>query len=396
MRNALSLIVKNAARNKRRSFLTAASMATSLCVLGLIFALYQALFIGGDETPATALRLIVHHKVSLTQELPASFEEEIRKIPGVKAVTSLRWFGGMYKDPGDPKNHFAQFAIEPQAFLMVHPEIRLSAQERQAFLTQKTAAIATRDLAVNLHWQPGERITIVNSTSTPALTLDLTLVGVYDASNEGYGETIYFNSDYLEDSLPASDKRRGMTQQYHVEASSKQEVARVATAIDSGFAESPAPTLTENERAFMLSFISFIGNLKIFMLAICSAVAFTIVLVSANAIAMSVRERTREVGILKTLGYAPSEILQMILGESLLIGLVGGVAGCIAAEGLCLALARAAHSQTAFRTLSTLSMTPVTVLLTLAAAALVAAISAAIPARSAARTSIIEALAFTG
>jgi putative ABC transport system permease protein len=93
MRNSLSLILKNAARNKRRSFLTAASMATSLCVLGLIFALNQILFFGGEETPATALRLIVHHKVSLTQELPASLEEKIRKIPGVKAVTSLRWFG---------------------------------------------------------------------------------------------------------------------------------------------------------------------------------------------------------------------------------------------------------------------------------------------------------------
>jgi putative ABC transport system permease protein len=99
MHNSLSLILKHAARNKRRSFLTATSMATSLCVLGLIFALYQVLFIGGDETPATALRLIVHHKGSLTQELPASFEEKIHKIPGVKAVTSLRWFGGMYKDP---------------------------------------------------------------------------------------------------------------------------------------------------------------------------------------------------------------------------------------------------------------------------------------------------------
>lgn len=396
MHSTFSLIVKNAARNKRRSFLTAASMATSLCVLGLIFALYHILFIGGAEPPATALRLIVHHKVSLTQELPASFEEKIRKIPGVKAVTSLRWLGGTYKDSGDPKNHFAQFAIEPQSFLMVHPEINLSAQEQQAFLTQKTAAIATRDLAARLHWQTGERITVVSSTSTPAVTLELTLVGIYDASNEGYGETIYFNRDYLEDSLPTGDKRRGMTQQYHVDASSKEDVAHVAAAIDGTFAESPAPTLTENERAFMLSFISFIGSLKVFMFAICSAVTFTIVLVSATAISMSVRERTREVGILKALGFASSEILQIILGESLLIGLVGGIAGCIAAEGLCLALARAARSQAAFRPLSTLSMTPLTVLLTLAAAVFVAVISAAIPARAAARTSILDALTYTG
>lgn len=394
MHNFLSLIFKNASRSRRRSFLTAASMATSLCVLGLIFAVYRVLFIGGDETPAAALRLITHHKVSLTQELPVSYEEKIRQTPGVKAVTNLRWFGGTYKDARDPKNHFAQFAIEPQAFLQVHPEIELSTQAQQAFMTQKTAAIATRDLATRLHWKPGERITVTSPNSP--VTLELTLVGVFDAGASGYGETIYFNHDYLEDSLPISDKRRGMVQQYYVQASSKEDVARIASAIDTLFAESPAPTLTENERAFMLSFVSFIGNVKLFLLAICSAVTFAIVLVSANAISMSVRERTREVGILKTLGYSSSEILQMILGESLLIGLIGGVVGCLAAEGLCLALANAAHQSPAFRSFVTLTMTPLTVLLTLAAAALVAVVSAAVPAQSAARTTIIDALAYTG
>ena len=131
-------------------------------------------------------------------------------------------------------------------------------------------------------------------------------------------------------------------------------------------------------------------------LAVCSAVTFAIVLVSANAISMSVRERTREVGILKTLGYSSREILGMVLGESLLIGLVGGLAGCIAAQGLCFALAYTAHRQLALKTLSTISMTPLTILLTLAIAAVVAACSAAIPARNAARTSIINALAYTG
>jgi putative ABC transport system permease protein len=370
-------------------------MATSLCVLGLIFAVYRVLFLGGDETPAVALRLITHHKVSLTQELPVSYEEKIRQIPGVKAVTNLRWFGGTYKDARDPKNHFAQFAIEPQAFLLVHPEIGLPEQAQQAFVTQKTAAIATRDLATKLHWQPGERITVV-SPNSPVVTLELTLVGIFDAGASDYGETLYFNHDYLEDSLPISDKRRGMVQQYYVEASSKEDVARVAQVIDSLFAESTAPTMTENERAFMLSFIAFIGNVKLFLLAICSAVTFAIVLVSANAISMSVRERTREVGILKSLGYSSSEILGMILGESLLIGVIGGVVGCLAAEGLCLTLASAARHAPALRSFVSLTMTPLTILLTLAAAAAVAAVSAAIPARSAARTTIIDALAYTG
>jgi putative ABC transport system permease protein len=394
MLNNLSLILKNALRSKRRSLLTAASMATSLCVLGLIFAMYRVLFAGGDQTAAAALRLIVHHKVSLTEELPLSYEDKLRKIPGVSAVTSLRYFGGAYKDARDPNNRFAQFAIEPQSFLRVYPDLGIPEQVQRSFVKQKTAAIAGRALAAKLHWQPGERITIVSPNSP--VTLELTLVGTFDASEMIFGDALYFNHDYLEDSLPASDKRRGMVQQYYVAASSKDDVSRVASTIDSLFSDSTAPTMTENERAFMLSFIAFIGNVRLFLVAICSAVTFAIVLVSANAISMSVRERTREVGIFKTLGYSSSEILGIILGESLLIGLVGGIVGCIAAQGLCIALARAAHGQAALRSLSSISMTPLTVLLTLSVAVAVAAVSSAIPARGAARTSIIDALAYTG
>lgn len=394
MRNSLWLVLKNAFRNKRRSFLTAASMATSLCVLGLILSLYGVLFSDGDQTSPAALRVITHHKVSLTEELPASYEEKLQKIEGVKAVTSLRWFGGTYKDARDPKNQFAQFGIQPQSFLQVYPEIKLPDETFRAFTTQKTAAIAGRGLAAKLNWRPGERITLV-SPNSPVI-LELTLVGTYDASDMIWGDALYFNRDYLEDSLPATDKRRGMVQQYYIAAASRDDVARIASTVDRLFSESTAPTMTENERAFMLSFIAFIGNVKLFLMAICSAVTFAIVLVSANAISMSVRERTREVGILKTLGYSSSEILQMILGESLAVGLTGGLIGCFAAQGLCVALARAAHDQTALRSLASISMTPLTVLLTLAAAAIVAAVSAAIPARNAAHTTIVEALAYGG
>jgi putative ABC transport system permease protein len=369
-------------------------MATSLCVLGLIFSLYRVLFTGGEGTSTAALRLITHHKVSLTEELPVSYEDKIRKITRVKAVTSLRWFGGTYKDAGDPNNQFGQFAVEPEAFLQVYPEVKLSEQARHTFVTQKTAAIAGRVLAAKLHWQPGERITLVSPNSP--VTLELTLSGTFDASDMMFGDVLYFNHDYLEDSLPPADKRRGMVQQYYVAAATRDDVPHVASAVDGLFAESIAPTMTENEHAFMLSFIAFIGNVKLFLIAICSAVTFAIVLVSANAISMSVRERTREVGILKTLGYSSSEIRRMILGESLLIGLVGGIVGCLAAEGLCIALAKAAQGSPALHSLSSISMTPVTILLTLASAAVVAAVSAAVPARSAARTTIMEALAFGG
>ena len=344
MRDYLLFIVKNALRSKRRAFLTLASVALSFCLLAVLMALYHALFLSAPATPGQALRLVVHHKVSLTQDLPLSYEKKIATLPGVRDVTSLRWFGGTYKDARDPRNNFAQFGIEPAHLFNVYPEFSMPQDEIAAFEQQKTACIASRALATKLGWKMGERITLVG-TMTP-MTLDLTLVGIFD--DPGDTEVLYFNHDYLQDSLSATDPRHGMVQQYYVETNSNNDVASVASAIDAAFAESPAPTRTESEHAFMLSFVSFVGNVKLFLLAIGGAVTFTILLVSANAISMSVRERIREVGILKTLGFSSSEVLGMILSESAFIGLVGGIVGCAIAVVLSMSIAQAAHHGSAF------------------------------------------------
>jgi putative ABC transport system permease protein len=227
------------------------------------------------------------------------------------------------------------------------------------------------------------------------VTLDLTLVGIFDTPDQS--GRFYFNRDYLQDSLPAGDPRRDTVQQYYVETTSKDEVSRVASTIDAMFAGSPAPTMTESEQAFMLSFISFIGNVKLFLLAISGAVTFTILLVSANTISMSVRERVREVGILKTLGFSSSDILRMIVGESAVIGFTGGVIGCVIAVLLCTGIAQAArHAPVTFLALRSFAMTPLTALLTILIAMLITVVSALVPAISAARTPIIESLAHTG
>ncbi len=161
MRDHFVFILRNSLRSKRRTLLTIASIAVSLCLLAVLMALYRALFLAPDPIPGETLRLIVHHKVSLTQELPLAYEEKIERIPGVKAVTSLRWFGGVYKDARDPKNQFARFGIEPAQFFDVHPEITMPQEQRLAFQKQKTACIASRSLAEKLGWTIGERITIV-------------------------------------------------------------------------------------------------------------------------------------------------------------------------------------------------------------------------------------------
>jgi len=389
----LPLTVRNILRNRRRTALTLASMAVSLCLLGVLLALSRALFYGGDTTPGQARRLVVHHKIALTQDLPVAYEQKIDQIPGVRAVTSLRWFGGTYKDVGDPKNRFAQFAVEPRRLFEVYPEFRISESEKEAFQSQKTDCVASRALANKLGWNPGERITLVGSM-LPA-SLELTLTGIFD--DAGANSVLYFNREYLRDSLSARDARRDMVQQFYVEVDNKDAVPAIGAQIDGNFANSPYPTKSEPEQAFFLSFVSFLGNLKLFLAAICGAVTFAILLVSANMLSMSIRERTREVGILKTLGFSTGEVLAMVVGEASLIALVGGVLGCAMAGGLCAAVAAAMRSAPGFMSVvKGLSLTPLTAALTLLIALLIGLTSSVVTALTAARTSILEALSFSG
>jgi len=393
MREYFSMVVKNSLRSKRRTTLTIASIAISLCLLTLLLALYRALFLASEQSPGQALRLVVHHKVSLTQDLPLSYEGKIEQIPGVKAMTSLRWFGGVYKDANDPRNQFARFAIKPSELFNVYPEFKLPEKQSLAFQEQKTACVASRTLATMHSWSVGERIILVGDT-TP-ITLELSLVGIFD--EPGATQVLYFNRAYLGDSLPPGDPRRATAQQYYVETASKDDVSRVASAIDALFENSPAPTMTESEHAFMLSFMSFLGNVKLFLLAIGCAVVFSILLVTANTISMSTRERFREVGVLKTLGFTRAEILMTIVGESAFIGLAGGALGCMFATLLCSAIARAAaHGSNFLQILRPMAVTASMAALTLIVAVAVASLSAFVPALSAARTSIVDSLGHTG
>jgi len=391
----VSLIRRNILRNRRRSAFTVASVAVSICLIGLLFALTRALFFGGDSTPAQAMRVVVHHKIALTQDLPVSYERTIETIPGVRAVTSLRWFGGVYKDARDPKNRFAQFAIEPKTLFDVHPEYQILQTAKERFVAQKTACVASRPLAEKLGWKPGERITIVGGM-LPA-TLELTLVGIFDPPRDDTSSEIYFDRDYLRDSLPPGDPHRDMVQQFYVEADNQSAVPEIARQIDDAFGESPYPTKSEPEQAFMLSFASFLGNLKLFLSAICGAVTFTLLLITTNMLSMSVRERTREVGILKTLGFSDGEILAMVVGEATLIAASGGVIGCGLSVALSAALASIMRSAPGFvSVVRGLGFSPVVASLTISLAILIGFLSSIAPGLYAARTSIVQALEYNG
>jgi putative ABC transport system permease protein len=318
----LPLIVKNCWRNRRRTSLTIVSIGVSMCLLGVLMAVYHAMYLS-DPTPEQALRLVTRNRVSLTFPLPLYYRERIRQIPGVKDVMMSQWYGGTYKDARDPKNFFARFGVEPGKMFDIYPELRIPEDQKRAFIRDRTGCVIGRDLANKFGFKIGDRITLTGDIFPG--TLELTVRGIFDSPRKS--EALYFNWDYVEEGLPES--RKGNVGTFSILCDNAQVVPRVAQAVDEEFRNAPVQTRTETEQAFMLSFASMLGNVKMFLFTICGAVMFTILLVSANTMAMSVRERVREVGVLKTLGFTGGNILWIILGEACAISMAGGAIGFV-------------------------------------------------------------------
>jgi len=383
----LPLAFKNTLRNRRRSILTIASMAVSLCLLGVLMAMYHALFLK-DQTPGQAMRLVTRHKVSLAQAIPVSYENKIRNVPGVKEVSVWNWFGGTYKDARNQKNFFGRLGVEPKQFLTIRTQMDMSEEQRRAFITDKTGCIISEDLAQKLGVKLGDRMTLIGDIYP--ITLDLKLVGIYkdpDATT-----SLFFNWTYLRDALPIG--RRSYISTVAILADSAASVPGVAHAVDAMFDNASPPTRTESEAQFALGFVSLLGNIKLFLVAICAAVTFTILLVSGNTMAMSVRERIKEVGVLKTLGFNNDAILGMIIGEAITISLIGGIIGLLLAAVLSVGVGKAGGDT--LPQLHDLSVTPLTALVGLGVAAFIGFIGSVVPAWNAARTNILDSLKYSG
>jgi putative ABC transport system permease protein len=385
----LTFIWKSSMRNRRRSALTLTSIAVSFCLLAVLMAMYRALFVSGPGTPAQAVRMITHHKVGLAGLMPVSYEDKIRRLPGVREVMLWQWFGGSYKDARDRRNFFARFAVEPDRFFTIYSDIAMPEEQKQAFFHERTGCIVNTGLAKKFGWKLGDRITLVGDIFP--VTLDLKLVGIYtDPENH---EALFFNKEYLRESLGADSPMRDAASMFEVRASGIADAPRAAASIDRLFDNSPAPTRTESERSFELSFVAFLGNLKLFLLAICGAVTFTILLVSANTLSMSVRERVREVGILKTLGFTKGAIAGLIAGEAGVIAVSGGALGIAFAGLLCGAIR---NGVSGIQNLRALAITPELVLLALGIALFTGLLSSLVPALSASRTTILDSLRDSG
>lgn len=384
-----SLAFKNTFRNKRRSILTISSIAVSLCLFGVLIGMYHALFLS-QPSPGQALRLIVRHKVSLAQPIPFAYEAKVRQIPGVKEISVWNWFGGTYKDNREQKNMFARLGVEPKQFMAIRTDMKMPADQRQAFLTNRTGCVISKDLSDkdNLGLKIGDRV-VLKGDIYP-YDMDLKVVGIFD-DPDATG-VLFFNWEYLRDLLPVA--RRSLISTMAILVDNVDDSPKVAKAVDAMFFESPYPTKTESEGQFALSFVSMLGNIKVFLLAICAAVTFTILLVSGNTMAMSVRERIKEVGVLKTLGFNNDAILGMIVGEAICISLIGGVIGLFVSAVLMGGIAKNAGGM--IPQLHNLSLNFFTASVALGLAFAVGVISSFIPAWQAAKTNILDSLRYSG
>ncbi len=378
----LSLILKNGIRNKRRSILTISSVGVSLALLGVLLAVY-AVFYVSEAPPEQALRLVTRNKISLTVSMPGYYRDQIAKLPGVISIMTNNWYGGVYKDQRDPNNFFARFGVEPDRLLQVRTELKMPEDQRKAWVTERTACILGKPLADKLGIQLGQRIQLKGDIYP--ITLELVVRGIYTANTND--EVMYFNLDYLWELLPVA--RRNQAGSFFVQTDSVETASRLGKQIDQIYYNFPVQTKTESEQAFSLAFASSLGNIKAFLLSICAAVMFTVLLVSANTMAMSVRERVKEVGVLKTLGFTGEAVLGIILGEAAVISFLGGVVGCLLASVLCVGLQGAGGF---LPQLKQAAITPGVAALTLSAALFIGLISAFIPAWSASRTPIVDAL----
>jgi putative ABC transport system permease protein len=263
-------------------------------------------------------RLVTRHKVSLTNWIPEAYRPRIQQLGGIEEMSVWCWFGGKYIDYS-AKNQFARFGVEPEKLLKVFDEARVVQGSAADWFSDRAGAMVGTVLMKKYGWKVGQKV-VLQGDIYP-MTLELTIRAVYDSDN---ASALFFNWAYVEEALPQVKGRIGT---FYIRAKDGGAVARLPKEIDALFENTDAPTKTESEKDFQNGFISMLGNVQLMLTGICGAIVFVILLIAANTMAMAARERVSEIAVLRTLGYPKGTILAMILGESLLLALLGGFLG---------------------------------------------------------------------
>jgi putative ABC transport system permease protein len=379
-----SFVIRNAFRNKRRSLLTMISISFSLLLLTLMICIWRSFYVD-QVAPEAARRLIIRDRVSLAFFLPAFYREKIRAVPGVNAVAPLTWFGGRYIDDR-PQHFFAQMATDPEEYLKVASDKIISPDEVKAWQHDRAGAIVDVTLANKYGWKLGDRVTL--QANIFPTNLDLTIRGIYH--RDPPQNALYFDAKYLEEAVPWFKGQAGW---YAAQIDAPDHVAEASRTIDDMFHNAPLQTKTESEKAFQLGFVASLGNVKAFILSICGAVVFAIMLVSANTMAMSVRSRTREVAVLKTLGFTRRGVLSIFVSEAIALAFAGGLIGVGIAIPVISVLT---HRFLGLGIPLNMRVNAATASIALGAAVILGLASGYFPAYRASRMNIVDALRYIG
>jgi putative ABC transport system permease protein len=321
----LPLLWSSLWRKKIRTIFTLLSIFVAFLLFGLLMTIRTAFSFGVEI--AGLDRLVLIHKVSLIMPLPISYLERLRATEGVTLATHNTWFGGVYQDPS---NFFAQIAVDPQSFMSLYPEFKLPPEQFKAWLSDRQGVVVGVDLAKRFNWKMGDRIPIQGTIWQPkkGQVWEFNIVGMYDG-DPGVDKTQFlFRYDYLDENRI---RGAGLVGWYIVKIADASQAQQMGARFDQMFANSSAETKTTTEKGFVEGFAKQVGDIGSIMIAILVAVLFTMMLVAANTMAQSVRERTSEVGVLKTLGFSNASILMLVLGEAVLIAVIGGGLGLLVA-----------------------------------------------------------------
>ena len=337
------LVWCNLKRKKLRTSLTLLSILVAFVLFAMLSALKLAL--GAGVLMADANRLIVRHRVSFIQLLPYAYKNRIEKVPGVSLVSHFTWFGGVWQDP---KNQLASFPADPEPYLAMNPEIALPEDQKQAWLKTRNGAVIGRSLANRYGWKIGDRIPLKSPIwqNKSGGAWEFEVVGIYDAVKKTADTSGFvFRFDYFDE---ARSGGAGQVGWYQVRVDDPKRAGEIAAAIEAEFANSSAETKAETEGAMFQGFAQQIGDIGTIVSLIVVAVFFTILLVALNTMAQSVRERTQELGVLKAVGFTNELVLGVVLGESLVIALLGGLGGLFLGWGMVTAMGQAGFMQQYF------------------------------------------------
>jgi putative ABC transport system permease protein len=314
-------IWRNATRNKLRSMLTILSVGFSLALMTVLYG-YLAMQDVWSSEAKVHNRIVVMNKQGFSGQLPIAYVDRVRQMEGVKAAVPYSWYGGQYKDERMP---FAQFGTDASQIFDVWSEYKIAPKQLEAWRKNRRGCVIDRRMAERRGWKIGEQIPL-KGTYYP-FNLELELVGIFETPQPV--DSLWFHWEYLEEGLKRdySGQGAGNAGTIFAKAESAQVIPGLSRAIDDRFASSDNPTRTQTEAAFAQMFTDMLGNIQAYIRNIGLAVMFSLTLVSANSMAMAMRERTTEVAVLKAIGFSRGRVLNMILGESCFIAGIGGLLG---------------------------------------------------------------------